>query len=105
MDDRHGRGGDAMRQRPFASAQERVFDGGGSSGGAGPAFGGDFDQGSSYMALLSAGVNPHPPSMQWAVEEVPPPAINLVPQSFSMLKSPSSSQSALLVASHQVGEV
>jgi hypothetical protein len=103
MDDRGGRGGDAMHQRPFASAQERVFDGSGCSGG--PVVGDDFDQGSSYMALLSAGVNPQPPSMQWAVEEVLPPAIDLVPQSFSMVKSPSSSQSALLGASHQDGEV
>lgn len=82
-----------MRQRPFASAQERVFDGGGNSGGPGTAFGGDFDQGSSYMALLGAGVNTQPPPLQWAVEEVAaPPAINLVPQSFSMVKSVSSSE-------------
>jgi hypothetical protein len=103
MDDRRGRGGDGMRQRPFASAQERVFDGGGSSGGGGtgPALGGDFDQGSSYMALLGAGVNPQPPPLQWAVEEVTvQPAINLVPQSFSMVKPVSSSQLILLVASH-----
>ncbi|XP_062214523.1 probable WRKY transcription factor 58 [Phragmites australis] len=78
MDDR--RRGDAMRQRPFTSAQERVFDGGGSSSVPGPAFGGDFDQG-SYMALLSAGVNPQPPPTQWAVEEVTAaPPNNVTPQ-------------------------
>ncbi|GJN23247.1 hypothetical protein PR202_gb10880 [Eleusine coracana subsp. coracana] len=92
MDDRRGRGGDPMRQRPFASAQERVFDGGGNSAGPGPAFGGDFDQGSSYMALLGAGVNPQPSPLQWAVDEVTAsPAINLVPQSFPMVQSLSSS--------------
>ncbi|KAK3149279.1 hypothetical protein QOZ80_3AG0215260 [Eleusine coracana subsp. coracana] len=95
MDDRRGRDGDPMRQRPFASAQERVFDGGGSSAGPGPAFGSDFDQGSSYMALLGAGVNPQqPPPLQWAVDEVAAsPAINLVPQSFSMANYNTSSSS------------
>ncbi|CAN6286755.1 unnamed protein product [Urochloa humidicola] len=90
MDDRHGRGDDAMRQRPFASAaqgQERVFDGGGGAG-HGSAFGGDFDQGSSsLMALLGAsGVSSSQPSLpMWGgVEEVTAAsAINLVPQSFS----------------------
>ncbi|KAK3146011.1 hypothetical protein QOZ80_3BG0260380 [Eleusine coracana subsp. coracana] len=94
MDDRRGRGGDPMRQRPFASAQERVFDGGGNSAGPGPAFGGDFDQGSSYMALLGAGVNPQPSPLQWAVDEVTAsPAINLVPQSFPMANYNTSSSS------------
>ncbi|CAL4919189.1 unnamed protein product [Urochloa decumbens] len=91
MDDRRGRGGDAMRQRPFASAaqgQERVFDGGGGAG-HGSAFGGDFDQGSSsLMALLGAGsVSSSQPQLPtWGgVEEVTTAsAINLVPQSFSM---------------------
>jgi hypothetical protein len=92
MDDRRGRG-DAMRHRPFASAaqgQERVFDGGG-GGGHGPAFGGDFDQGSSLMALLGAGgVSSSQPSLPtWGVEEVTAAtAINLVPQSFSMVNLP-----------------
>jgi len=86
MDDRRGHG-DAMGQRPFASAaqgQERVFDGG---GGPGPAFGGEFDQGSSLMALLGAGaVSSQPLPPPWEVEEVTAaPAINLVPQSFSMV--------------------
>ncbi|KAF8709838.1 hypothetical protein HU200_029551 [Digitaria exilis] len=92
MDDRRGRG-DAMRQLPLASAaqgQERVFDGGGGGGaGPGPAFGSDFDQGSSssLMALLGAGgVSSSQTSLPtWGVEEVTAaPAINLVPQSFSM---------------------
>ena len=90
MDDRLGRG-DAMRQRPFAHAsdqgQERVFDG----GGGGPAFGIDFDQGSSsLMALLGAGgvSSSQPPLPAWGVEEVvAAPAINLVPQSFAMVNS------------------
>ncbi|OEL23553.1 putative WRKY transcription factor 58 [Dichanthelium oligosanthes] len=90
MEDRRGRG-DAMRQRPFASAaqgQERVFDGGGGGAGPGPAaFGSDFDQGSSLMALLGAGgvSSSQPPPPAWGVEEVTAAsAINLVPQSFSM---------------------
>jgi hypothetical protein len=98
MDDRRGRGrGDALGQRPFASAaqrQERVFDGGGGGGGHGPAFGDEFDQGSSLMALLSAGARAvvssqsQPPPPTWGVEEVTAaPAINLVPQSFSMVNS------------------
>ncbi|KAL6637898.1 hypothetical protein ACP70R_025470 [Stipagrostis hirtigluma subsp. patula] len=79
--------GDGMRQRPFASAQERVFDGGGSGGGGGGpalAFGGDFDQGSTYMELLGGGVNPQllpPPPSSWAIDEPSTvPAINLTPQ-------------------------
>ncbi|XP_066386076.1 probable WRKY transcription factor 26 [Miscanthus floridulus] len=89
MDDRRGHG-DAMGQRPFASAgqgQESVFDGGGGGGGPGPAFDGEFDQGSSLMALLGAGgaISSQPPQPTWGVEEVTAaPAINLVPQSFSM---------------------
>ncbi|XP_039826985.1 probable WRKY transcription factor 4 [Panicum virgatum] len=92
MDDRRGRG-DAMRQRPFAHAaqgQERVFDGGGGGAGPGPAFGCDFDQGSSLMALLGAGgvSSSQPPLPTWGVEEVTAaPAINLVPQSFAMTSS------------------
>ena len=94
MDDRRGHG-DAMGQRPFVSAaqgQERVFDGGGGGGGPGPAFGGEFDQGSSLMALLGAGgaISSQPPPPTWGVEEVTAaPAINLVPQSFSMVNSAS----------------
>jgi len=93
MDDRRGRG-DAMRRRPFAHAadqgQERVFDGGGGGAGPGPAFGCDFDQGSSLMALLGAGgvSSSQPPLPAWGVEEVTSaPAINLVPQSFAMVNS------------------
>ena len=92
MDDRRGRG-DAMHQRPFAHAaqgQERVFDGGGGGAGPGPAFGCDFDQGSSLMALLGAGgvSSSQPPLPAWGVEEVTSaPAINLVPQSFAMVNS------------------
>ncbi|KAL6894127.1 hypothetical protein ACP4OV_008225 [Aristida adscensionis] len=82
--------GDAMRQRPFASAQERVFDGGG-GGGPGPAFGGDFDQGSTYMELLAGGVNPQlPPPQPWAVEDVTTAsAINLTPHYMASYTSPS----------------
>ncbi|CAL4944507.1 unnamed protein product [Urochloa decumbens] len=90
MDDRRGRG-EAMRQRPFASAaqgQERVFDGGGGAG-HGSAFGDDFDQGaSSLMALLGAGgvssSQPQLPSWGGVEEVTTASAINLVPQSFSM---------------------
>ncbi|WVZ60631.1 hypothetical protein U9M48_010624 [Paspalum notatum var. saurae] len=96
MDGGHGRGDDGMGQRPpFASAaqgQERVFDGGGGGVGAGPAFGGDYDQGSSLMALLAAGggcISSQPPTTTWGVDEVTgPPAINLVPQSFSLANYP-----------------
>ncbi|VAI36987.1 unnamed protein product [Triticum turgidum subsp. durum] len=81
------RRGDGMRQQPPYSSghQERVFDGGGGSSG-GPAFGNDYDPGSSYMSLLGSGVNPQqllPAPPAWAVEEVAPPTINITPQ-FSM---------------------
>ncbi|XP_062212475.1 probable WRKY transcription factor 58 [Phragmites australis] len=99
--------GDAMPQRPFASAQEREFDGGGSSGGgAGPAFGGDFDQGSSYMALLGAVVNPQPPlPPPWgSIEEVTTaPAINLTPQFMASSYTPPSYQHPALFAPSPLG--
>lgn len=80
------RRGDGMRQQPPYSSghQERVFDGG---GGGGPAFGNDYDPGSSYMSLLGSGVNPQQslqPPQAWGVDEVAPPTINLTPQ-FSMV--------------------
>ncbi|XP_037436221.1 probable WRKY transcription factor 26 [Triticum dicoccoides] len=80
------RRGDGMRQQPPYSSghQERVFDGGG--GGGGPAFGNDYDPGSSYMSLLGSGVNPQqslPAQQAWGVDDVAPPTINLTPH-FSM---------------------